>query len=159
MRWAATYNLALSAGAAFYDAKLTQNYCGWLREDGTPETVCPAGTLNPNGTFDDPTDDFAVDGPEAARGTRLPVTPRFKGNLVARYTRDLWGGEAYGQAAFVHVGARRTDLRTAEGQLLGDLKAYTMTDLSAGFRRDNWSLDFFLKNAFDTRAQLSRFAQ
>jgi outer membrane receptor protein involved in Fe transport len=159
LRWAATYNLAFSAGAAFYDAKLTENYCGWLREDGSPETVCPAGTLNPNGTFDDPSDDFAVDGPQAPEGTRLPVTPRFKGNFVARYTFDLWGGEAYGQASVVHQGMRRTDLRVAEDQLLGDLKAFTMTDLSAGFRRDNWSLDFFLKNAFNTRAELSRFAE
>ncbi|HVI25023.1 MAG TPA: TonB-dependent receptor [Xanthomonadaceae bacterium] len=159
LRWAATYNLALSAGAAFYDAKLSQNYCGWLREDGSPETVCPPGTLNPAGSFDDPSDDFAVDGPQAPEGTRLPVTARFKGNLVARYTFDLWGGEAFGQAAVIHEGSRRADLRVAQGEMLGELGAYTLTDLSAGFRRDNWSLDFFLKNAFNTRAELSRFAQ
>jgi outer membrane receptor protein involved in Fe transport len=100
-----------------------------------------------------------VDGPQAPEGTRLPVTARFKGNLVARYTFDLWGGEAFGQAAVIHEGSRRADLRVAQGEMLGELGAYTLTDLSAGFRRDNWSLDFFLKNAFNTRAELSRFAQ
>ena len=159
LRWAATYNLALSAGGAFYDAKLTDNYCGWLRQDGKPETNCPAGTLNPNGTFDDPSDDFAVDGPQAPEGTRLPVTPRFKGNLTARYTIDVWGGEAFGQATLVHEGERRVDLRVAENDMVGNLKPYTLTDLSAGYRRDTWSLDFFIKNAFNTRAQLARFEE
>ena len=159
IRWAATYNLSITGGAAFYDAKLTSNFCGWLRADGSPETVCPAGTLNPNGTYDDPSDDFAVDGPEAASGSRLPVTARFKGNLTARYTTDLWGGEAFGQAAVVYQGSRKVDLRTAAAATYGDLRAYTLTDLSVGFRKNNWSVDVFLKNAFDKRAELSRFTE
>jgi iron complex outermembrane recepter protein len=159
VRWAATYNLAITGAAAFYDAKLTENYCGWLRADGSPESVCPAGTLNPNGTFDDPSDDFAVDGPQAPEGARLPVTARFKGNVTARYSFDLWGGDAYAQAAVIYQGNRRTDLRTAENDLLGNLPAYTLTDLSVGFGRNNWNLDFFLKNAFDKRTELARFAE
>jgi iron complex outermembrane recepter protein len=159
LRWAATYNLAFTGGAAFYDAKLTENFCGWLREDGTSESVCPAGTLNPMGTFDDPTDDVAVDGPQAAAGERLPVTARFKGNLTARYTTDLWGGEGFLQAAVVHQGSRKVDLRTEAAATFGDLKAYTLADFSVGFKRSNWSVDVFLKNAFDNRAQLARFAE
>ena len=122
LRWAATYNLAFTGGAAFYDAKLTENFCGWLREDGTSESVCPPGTLNPMGTFDDPTDDVAVDGPQAAAGERLPVTARFKGNLTARYTTDLWGGEGFLQAAVVHQGSRKVDLRTEAAATFGDLQ-------------------------------------
>jgi outer membrane receptor protein involved in Fe transport len=159
LRWAATYNLAFTGGAAFYDAKLTENFCGWLREDGTSESVCPPGTLNPMGTFDDPTDDVAVDGPQAAAGERLPVTARFKGNLTARYTTDLWGGEGFLQAAVVHQGSRKVDLRTEAAATFGDLKAYTLADFSVGFKRSNWSVDVFLKNAFDNRAQLARFAE
>ncbi|NUS38084.1 MAG: TonB-dependent receptor [Lysobacter sp.] len=152
VRWAATDNLLVTAGGAFYDAKLTQNYCGALSPvTGQAITDCPAGSVVDGIAF--------PDGPQAAKGTRLPVTPRFKGNVTARYTFDLWGGEAYGQASLVHQGVRRSALRTADNDVLGDLKPYTLTDLSAGFRRDNWSLDFFLKNAFDTRAQLSRFTE
>ena len=136
-----------------------RNFCGWLREDGTSETVCPPGTMNPKGTFDDPTDDEAVDGPQASSGTRLPVTPKFKGSLNARYTFDLAGGEAYWQASLSHAGSRRVDMRTAETELLGHLDAYTLTDLSAGWRKNNWSIDFFVKNVFDERAQMSRFAE
>jgi outer membrane receptor protein involved in Fe transport len=47
----------------------------------------------------------------------------------------------------------------AERGILGDLDAYTMLDLTAGFGRGNWYLDFYIKNVFDERAQLSRFTQ
>ena len=151
LSWAATYNLQITGGFAWYDAKLTDNYCGWLRPDGKSETVCPAGTVDPNGDV--------VAGPQAATGSRLPVTPKFKGSLNARYTFDFAGGDAYWQASMSHAGSRRVDLRQAETALLGYLDAYTLTDLSAGWRKNNWSIDLFLKNAFDVRAQMSRFAQ
>ena len=151
LSWAATYNLQFTGSFAWYDAKLTENFCGWLRPDGKPETVCPAGTVNPNGDV--------VDGPQAAAGTALPVTPRFKGALNARYTFELGSGEAYWQASLSHASKRRVDMRTAETALLGYLDAYTLVDLSAGWRKDSWSVDVFLKNAFDQRAQMTRFAQ
>ncbi|MDE2407778.1 MAG: TonB-dependent receptor [Xanthomonadaceae bacterium] len=151
LTWAATYNLQINAGFAWYDPKLTANFCGWLKPDGKPETVCPAGTLDPNGNV--------VTGPQAASGTQLPITPRFKGSLNARYTFDLGPGEAYWQAAVSHAGKRRVDMRQAETSLLGYLDAYTLVDLSAGWRKDSWAIDVFLNNAFNTRAQMSRFAQ
>ena len=151
LSWAASYNLQITGGFAWYDAKLTKNYCGFLRPDGKPETVCPPGTLDPNGDV--------VDGPQAASGTRLPVTPKFKGALNARYNFDMAGGEAYWQASLSHAGDRRVDLRTAETALLGSLDAYTLADLTAGWRKNNWSIDVFIKNVFDERAEMTRFAQ
>lgn len=139
LRWAATYNLTLSGGLALYDAKLLDNYCADVDANGNPITDCA--------------------NPQAPAGTRLPVTARFKGNLTARYTFDVGAYEAYWQAAAFHQGSRTTDLRTQEQQLLGELGAYSLVDLSAGFRKDNWSLDFYLKNVFDKRAELARFAQ
>jgi iron complex outermembrane recepter protein len=139
LNWAATYNLRLSGGLALYDNKLSKDYCGFPDANGDPETNC--------------------DAPQAPRGARLPVAAKYKGNVNARYTFDLWNGEAFWQATVFAEGDRRTDLRTYEGSLLGDLKPYTMADLSAGYHRNNWSLEFFLKNVFDTRAQLTRFAQ
>ena len=151
LSWAATYNLQITGGFAWYDAKLTANYCGWVRPDGSPETTCPPGSLNPNG---DP-----VTGPQAASGTQLPITPKFKGSVNARYTWDMAGGEAYWQASLSHAGSRRVDMREAETALLGYLDGYTLTDVSVGWRKDSWSIDLFLKNAFDERAEMSRFAQ
>ena len=150
IRWAANYNLAFTGGAAFYDAKLTQDYCGAISPvTNEPISDCPVGSVVDGIAF--------PDGPQASSGTRLPVTARFKGNLTARYTTDLWGGEGFAQAALVYQGSRRVDLRDFADEAYGELKAYTLTDLSVGFRRNNWSVDLFLKNAFDERAQLTRF--
>jgi len=137
LNWAASYNLTIGAGAAFYNAKLTDNYCGYTDADGVPVTDCAA--------------------PEAPDGTRLPVTPKFKGNLVARYTFDLAGGEAFWQAAVSHVGERTSDLRLLERDILGNLSAYTTLDFSAGYRRNNWSVDMYVSNLFDERAEIFKF--
>jgi outer membrane receptor protein involved in Fe transport len=152
LRWRATYNFELSGGAAWYDAELTQDYCGFLDLDGESVTECPPGTINPQ--TGEP-----VTGPEAEAGGRLPSVPRFKGNLTGRYTWNMAAGEAYVQGALLHVTDRTTDLRDAQRELMGNLDGYSLFDLSAGFRRGNWALDFFLDNAFDERAEVARFAQ
>ncbi len=157
IKLAATYNLSISAGVSFYDAKLTDNYCGWSNPV-TLEivTVCPAGTLNPNGTVD-PADDFPVTGPQAPSGTRLPVTAKFKGSLNARYTFDWNGYEPFIQGSLVHEGDRTSDLRTLENSILGNLPSHTVFDLSAGIRKDNWTLNLYVKNLFDQRAEFRHY--
>ena len=137
--WAASYNLRLSGGVALYDAQLSANYCGFTDANGNPETDCAS--------------------PLAPEGTRLPITADFKGNLTARYTFDVGSFEAHVQGQVLHEGKRSTDLRTAERAILGDLGAYTLFDLTAGFGRGSWDVDFYLKNVFDERAELSRFTQ
>ncbi|HEX4853437.1 TonB-dependent receptor [Arenimonas sp.] len=137
--WAVNYNLRISGGLAFYDAELTENYCGFTDANGNPETDCPT--------------------PEAPSGTRLPITADFKGNLTARYTFDVGEYEAHVQGQVRHEGKRSTDLRTEERGILGDLDAYTLFDLTAGFGRGNWAVDFYIRNVFDERAQQSRFTQ
>ncbi|GAB3089161.1 TonB-dependent receptor [Lysobacter terrae] len=137
LNWAATYNLHIGAGAAFYDAQLTENYCGFTDSNGKPVTDCPA--------------------PEAAEGTQLPVTPKFKGTLTARYTFNVGSMDAYWQLAGAHVGKRRTDLRDVENDILGELDAYNLADLSFGFGKDNWNLDFYVNNLFDEVAEMNKF--
>jgi len=150
--WAATYNLRVNGGIAWYDPKLTENYCGFTDLDGNPITDCPPGTINPS--TGDP-----VDGPEAPDGSRLPVTAKLKGNLGARYTFDLAGGEAYLAGVGVYEGERPSDLRVVENAIIGNLDSYWLLDLSAGYAKDNWAIDLFLNNATDERAQEYRFAQ
>lgn len=139
LAWAATYNLTVTGGIALYDAELTENYCGFTDADGRPVTDCAD--------------------PEAPAGTRLPITARFKGNLTARYTFDIGEYEAFWQAGVVHEGERTTDLRLAERAILGNLDAYTLVDVSGGFGKGNWKFDVYVRNLFDERAELSRFAQ
>lgn len=158
INWAATYNLQVGAGVAFYDAKLTDNFCGWTDEGGNSVTVCPPGTINPGGTFDDTSDDVVVDGPEAPDGTRLPVTPEFKGNIIARYNFTVGTMDAFVQGDVVHVGSRTSDLRILERGILGELASYTVADFSAGVSRNNWSLSMYINNIFDERADIYRFA-
>ncbi len=137
--WAASYNLRITGGVAFYDAELTENYCGFTDANGNPETNCAD--------------------PEAPAGSRLPITARFKGNLTARYTFDVGSYEAHVQGSLVHEGERRSDLRLAESQILGNLGSYDLVDMTAGFGKGNWKVDFYVKNLFDERAELSRFTQ
>jgi outer membrane receptor protein involved in Fe transport len=137
LNWAATYNLHIGAGAAFYDAKLTENYCGFTDANGNPVTDCAD--------------------PEAPNGTQLPVTPKFKGTLTARYNFNVGAMDAYWQVAGVHVGERRSDLRIAENDLFGNLDAYNVADLSFGFGRNSWNLDFYVNNVFDEVAELNKF--
>ena len=87
----------------------------------------------------------------------MPVTPKFKGNAIARYNFMVGGMDAFVQGAVVHVGERKSDLRLLERDILGDLDAYTTADLSAGFGKNGWELSFYVNNLFDERAQISRF--
>ena len=146
LAWAASYNLQINAGFAWYDAKLTQDYCADTDAQGNldPDCFLPVAGGPPDRAFS---------------GTRLPVTAKFKGNVNARYTFDWQGGEAYWQASVAHQGDRTNDLREAQSAVFGKLAAYTLTDLSVGWRKDSWSVDVFLKNAFNTRAQLARFSE
>ncbi|MEO8459942.1 MAG: TonB-dependent receptor [Dokdonella sp.] len=137
--WAATYNLTLSAGIALYNAVLTENYCGFTDADDNPVTICPS--------------------PQAPKGTRLPITAKEKGNITARYTFDMNGFETYFQGALVFEGRRTSDLRLEERSILGDLPGYGSFDLSAGIKKAPWSFDFYVKNAFDRRGELSRYAE
>src|SRR3990167_4282731 len=63
--WRPTEGLTISGGGAWTEAELTANYCGFTTPTGTPVTKCAT--------------------PQAPKGTELPVTPRFKGNLTVRY--------------------------------------------------------------------------
>ncbi|HEV7122526.1 MAG TPA: TonB-dependent receptor [Rhodanobacter sp.] len=152
LNWQATYNLNLSAGVAFYDARLTANYCGFTDANGNAVTDCPAGTINPQ-TGD------AVSGPQSPKGTQLPITPRFKGNLIARYTFSVGNSDAFVQGALVHVGSRTTDLRLVERSLLGNLPAYNSVDFSAGIQKNSWSVNLYIDNVFDKRAALYKFTE
>ncbi|MCB1553257.1 MAG: TonB-dependent receptor [Xanthomonadales bacterium] len=139
MSWAATYNFTLSGGVAFYDSELTENYCGFVDDNGNPETDCAD--------------------PEAPSGTQLPITAKFKGNLTGRYVFDFNGFDSYFQGTLMHEGKRKSDLRLLERDILGDLGSYELLDLSAGFGKDNWKVELYVKNVTDEAGELFRYAQ
>ncbi len=62
------------------------------------------------------------------------------------------------QGTLSFEGDRRSYLEDADAELYGDLDGYSLFDLSAGIRKNNWALDLYVKNVFDERNQLSKFA-
>ena len=77
--WAATDNFRVSAAAAYYDAELTSDY--FEIQGGVPVVTAPDGT-------------------------QLPITPEFKGNLIARYDFPVGEFEAHLQGALTYEGSR-----------------------------------------------------
>jgi len=141
----ADFNLALghltfSGSGAYNDAKLTRNFC----------QVDPV-TLNPL------TSCSVADGDVAApKGTRLPIQPKFKGTLTARYDRQVGDVNAFVQGSMLYQSSTRSYLGVVEGTLLGDTPSFTTFDFSLGGKLRNMSFEFFVQNAFDKRGQLSR---
>jgi outer membrane receptor protein involved in Fe transport len=134
LTWAATDALTLTAGFTALNAELTEDY-------------------NEDATSDEDT------GPEAFDGDRLPVTPEFKANLIARYETTTGEYDWHLQGALVYNGDSYSDLRRADRETLGKIDAYAIFDLSAGLRRGPYSIELYVNNAFDEEAETLRYAQ
>jgi iron complex outermembrane recepter protein len=155
----------LTAGATYLHAVTTANYCGpQATIPGTTElsTNCPNQV---NGYRSTAASGFTEDsviappGPEAPSGTQLPVAPKFKGNIVARYSFALADWEAHVQAGYVYQSGSEPLLRLVDQQDLGALPSYGIVDLATGAMRNKLALEFAVTNVFDTRGQLTRFVE
>jgi|HubBroStandDraft_4_1064222.scaffolds.fasta_scaffold20494_2 iron complex outermembrane receptor protein len=165
LEWRATSGLLLTAGATYLHAVTTANYCGpQATIPGTTElsTNCPNQV---NGYRSTAASGFTEDsviappGPEAPSGTQLPVAPKFKGNIVARYSFALADWEAHVQAGYVYQSGSEPLLRLVDQQDLGALPSYGIVDLATGAMRNKLALEFAVTNVFDTRGQLTRFVE
>jgi iron complex outermembrane recepter protein len=130
--WAVSGALTLSGALAYTDARLAQDYCG-----GQP-------TCTP---------------PIAPSGEQLPTTPRFKGNVIARYAFGVGDIEAHLQGAFVYQSQVWEDLRTVERNIIGPQRAYGVADFSAGIAKNGLSVELYLNNAFDRRGDIYSYAE
>ncbi|MES2057684.1 MAG: TonB-dependent receptor [Pseudomonadota bacterium] len=160
-----TGGLSLTAAGSYTDAKTLKNLCGYDDPTFTCTTAGPTGQINYI---------------SAAKGTRLPITPRFKINGTARYTAPVGSGKAYVQAVVAHQSSASSDIRNKvfigtfldpsdpatvadpasffnAATALGRLKSYTTADFAVGGEFGSYSLELFVQNAFDERAELSRF--
>jgi outer membrane receptor protein involved in Fe transport len=141
--WAAG-GFTISASGTWLDAKLTKDFC--IDTDpntGTPFplTTCPSWDAVPS-------------------GSRLPVTPKFKGNLQARYTWPIGNDmEAHVQAAYTYQSASEPALAAVWNSYLGEQPAYGIADLLGGINKGNFAVEVFVDNVADRRAQLYRFAE
>jgi iron complex outermembrane recepter protein len=145
-------HLFVSTNLTLLDPVLTQNYCGGAVPAGV--TSCPGVTAYspflPGGQWV---------GPLAPAGTNLPVVPKFKGNIVARYTFGATSNVSpYAQAAYVYQSKTSPQLQADIDQIIGMMPAYGILDLAAGAAIDNFNIELYCANAGDKRAQLSRFS-
>ena len=93
----------------------------------------------------------------APAGTRLPITPQFKANGIARYTFGIGDtAKAHVQGVVVHASSASSDIRVADALRIGRLEAYTTADFALGIDWTRFSAELFMQNAFDERAQISR---
>jgi outer membrane receptor protein involved in Fe transport len=147
--WAPTGSLLLTSGVTFIDPILTTNYCA-----GQGVTECPGDSQYI------PFLNQTLQGPLAPKGTNLPVAPKFKGNMVARYTFGTASGwEPFAQAAWVYQTQTTPLLRVDNVRVVGNQPAYGLVDLAAGVNENGTMIELALTNAFDRRAQLTRFVQ
>ncbi|MDB6086552.1 MAG: TonB-dependent receptor, partial [Gammaproteobacteria bacterium] len=155
IEWAVTNALTLSTNFTFLDPRLTQNVCG---QAGV--TVCPGVNPAVNGGGPQPFTGTPWIGPEAPAGTNLPVTPKFKANAVARYAYDeMYGWKPFTQVSAVYQTQTSPLLLRNQLQNVGMQPAYALVDLSAGAHRDKTTIQLFVSNVMDRRAQLTRFNQ
>jgi outer membrane receptor protein involved in Fe transport len=94
----------------------------------------------------------------ASKGDQLPISPKFKSNLTARYAFNVGELESYVQGAAVYQGSSWSDLLSENRALIGKQDSYAIADLSAGFRKEAYTFELYLNNAFDERAQLYKFS-
>lgn len=148
LEWQATNALSFSTSFTFIDAKLTENYCGLQGVTDCPDLVTKQA-FQPN-----------LVGPQAPAGTRLPLTPRFKGNLVGRYVfEDMAGWKPFGQVSLMYQSDASQALRVDQNAILGNAPAYALVDLSLGATLNNkTTVQFAVSNVMDRLAQLSRFS-
>ena len=129
MDWLPTDNLRIGAGLAYYDSELKDDYCD----------------------FDAAGNCINVKAPE---GTALPITPDFKGNLVARYSFGLGSYDAYTQGAAVYSASRASQLELADAAIYGDIPSTTYLDLAFGLGNEKYNVELFVSNVTDEDAPL-----
>jgi iron complex outermembrane recepter protein len=160
LEWAATDHLMLSTNVTFLDPYLTQNYCGTLGVTNCPGLQPQLYAFNFPGAVKQPGGLYGWYGPLAPTGTNLPVTPKFKGNIVTRYTfGPINDWSPFTQAAFVYQSQTTAQLQVPLSNIIGTQPAYGLLDTSAGIENGKMTVQLSVINVTDKRAQISRFTE
>ncbi len=127
-------NLTLSGGGTYIDAKLATDF-GPINLQGLP---------------------IAGD-PDAPKGTQLPVQPKVKSNLTARYSVPMGSVDAFVQGSWSYQSSGRPFLTVSEFVAGGsrNLKGFSTFDFSVGADLERFNVELFIQNAFDKRGILS----
>jgi iron complex outermembrane recepter protein len=144
VRWVVTDSVTLSGSVTALDAKTKTNACKY-----------PSATL----TCTEPQDvTGSANEVIAPSGSRLPVSAKWKGNLIARYQFTVSGFDGHVQAAVVGQTDVVPELEVSNARVLGNQPAYASVDFATGVRHGSWEAEFFVENALDKRGQARRFS-
>jgi iron complex outermembrane receptor protein len=149
--WAASSELTVGGGFTLLNPILTIPYCGYASQSGGVQTSSCfnyAGGTPVAEPFGAPV------------GQQLPNTPKFKGDLTARYSLP-WATEwqPHVQGSLVYQSAVWDDLRTADREALGQQPAYALVNASLGAEKGGFALELFVNNVFDRLAENYRYAE
>ena len=157
--WLFDEHFSVAGSASIIDSNLTTAICG-VTNPANDQNVnqCP-GPLDPNP-------------PWAPANTQMPVTPKYKGNVTARYQWNLGLGNllAHLQASLSGQSASQPDLRveapnpvtgveTPIRSALGKQPGYMTVDFTAGVEQDNWHAELFIENAFNSYGDVFNYAE
>ncbi len=137
VEWVPVHNLFLSTNFSFTDPVLTQTFY-----------TCPQGTAK------------CAHSPVPA-GTNLPVAPKFKGNVIVRYTLPMMGDwKPYVQLAGMYQDETSSALLLDQNAVYGNLPAYALFNFKLGANAGNgMHVDLFISNLMNRLAQYSRFTE
>lgn len=142
--------LTLSGSGSYIDAKTTTNFCNI---DANPGDALYG---NPNCAYIAPGATTSIIVPS---GTILPIQPKFKGNITARYKFNLGSAKAFIQATGNHQSGVRSALdqpsSNAYNTAYGPIKGFSTVDFSVGAAIGKWKWEAYVQNAFDERGVLS----
>jgi outer membrane receptor protein involved in Fe transport len=90
----------------------------------------------------------------------LPVTPKLKVSLTARYQFKVSDYDSYVQGTVIHQGSSTSQLQqTYPYTLEPNLEKFTTFDFATGTGMNNWHLELYVENLFDKEGVLGRIAQ
>jgi len=152
----------ISTSGAYNNAKLDGNFCNFAFNAATLSInqlpTCAIGQTVPGSS--PPTPQVA-----AADGTRLPRQPKFKGTTSIRYDTEFGDYRGYLMGAALYQTDATQDLNVFNNNLLNcpnstqtaacATPGFVSFDFAGGIKKDNWTLDFFVQNAFDKRGILT----
>lgn len=132
------FNLALdhvtfSGSGAYTDGKTKSDFCN-IGASGNSD--CSVGIFIP-------------------AGTRLPVQPKFKGNMTARFHFDWGNAQPYIQASANHQSGTNAYFVRPRPDAPFQTAGFTTIDFALGAKMGRWSWEAYVVNAFDQRGILS----
>lgn len=160
--------VTISTNGAYNNAKLKGDFCNFAFNPATLSiSQLPACTQGQTVVGSSPPTPQVA----AADGTRLPRQPEFKGTTSVRYDTSWGDADAYIQGAALYQTGATQDLNVFNGNLYVcpeiaaaetaagrqcQTPGFVSFDFSAGIKKDNWTFDAFIQNAFDKRGELTK---